>query len=68
MFMVFVLLIVSTKQHANYQSTYISTMVKENEISGDNRHIEARNSALASSHLCCAIGLNQIALLMHCKS
>ena len=44
-------------------STYISIFIKENEISGDNKHVEARNSALASSHLCCALfGLNQIAI------
>ena len=45
-----------------YVNTY-ATFVKENEISGDNKHIEARNSAIASSHLYCAlIGLNQIAI------
>ena len=37
-------------------------------MSGDNKRAKARNSPLASSHLCCTIGLNHIAPLLHRKS
>ena len=64
----FFLFIVSTKQHVKYESTYISTFVKKNEIFGDNKRAKPRNSPLESSYLCGTIGLNQIALLLHRKS